>query len=128
MVKQLFLFATFALFSTFASAQEQPQLIIFSGSDWCNNCLRLKKAVLEDPQVKTFIAEHYELVEADFPRDDSHLSKEEIKRNEMLADKYNANGYFPTVVIVKNGEEVAKKSGYSNELPDSYMQWLKENL
>ena len=54
-------------------AQEKPVLIIFSGSDWCNNCLKLDKAVLSNQDVQALINEKFTLIEADFPRDDTHM-------------------------------------------------------
>mgnify|MGYP006235184993 CR=1 FL=1 len=108
-------------------AQEQTSIIIFSGSDWCNNCLRLKEKVLSNEEVKSMLETDFVLIEADFPRDDSHMEKDVIERNEALAEKFNQNGYFPSVVIIKDGKEIARRDGYRNELPETYLSWLEKH-
>src|ERR1700709_217000 len=71
-------------------------LINFSGSDWCGPCIRLRKEILETGVFEAYAKEHLILVRADFPRQKKNqLDKEQVKRNESLADKYNADGKFP---------------------------------
>lgn len=114
------------VFLSFSSqAQDKKELIIFSGSDWCNSCLKLKKIVLSDSNVKSYIDSNFVTIIADFPRDDSKLTKDQIKRNEALAEKYNSSGIFPTIVILKSGKFIAKKEGYRGELPNEFIEWLK---
>src|SRR3978361_777760 len=81
-------------------------LINFSGSDWCGPCIRLRKEILESSTFTDYAAEHLLLVRADFPRQKKNqLSKEQIKLNEDLADKYNPDGKFPyTLVVDENGK------------------------
>lgn len=123
-----FLSLIFLLFlCTSILAQEKPVLIIFSGSDWCNNCIKLNKAVLSNQDVQALINEKFTLIEADFPRDDSHMEKYEVKRNETLADIYNAQGSFPAIVITVEGKEIARKDGYNYETPASFIQWLEKH-
>lgn len=122
------IFILFLALSSLVFGQDTNQLVLFTGSDWCNNCLKLKKVVLDKPEVKKVIDEHFELVIADFPRDESKLTKQEIKKNEQLADKYNHSGVFPTVVIIRKGELVAKKEGYRGELPKEFINWLNQSI
>lgn len=124
---QRLIFLFFALVSLTSFGQSENKLIVFSGSDWCNSCLKFKKVVLDKPEVKKYLSENFVLVIADFPRDESKLTKEEIKRNEKLADAYNPSGVFPAMVVVKSDKQVAKKEGYRGELPQEFITWLKES-
>lgn len=105
-----------------AAKQEAAQkheliLINFCGSDWCGNCIRLRKDIFESEVFENYAAQHLILVRADFPREKKNQpSKEQIKRNDALADKYNANGEFPfTVLVDQTGKVIKSWDGYPNE-------------
>jgi thioredoxin-related protein len=86
-----------------ADAAQTHKLILinFSGSDWCGPCIRLRKEILETPAFEHYATEHLLLVRADFPRQKKNqLSKEQVKLNEALADKYNPEGKFPFTLVV----------------------------
>src|ERR1700753_3632298 len=89
-----------------ASQEHKLIMINFSGSDWCGPCIRLRKEILESQAFETYAADHLVLVRADFPRQKKNqLSKEQVKLNETLADKYNAEGKFPfTLLVDENGK------------------------
>lgn len=113
----------FALARAEASKTHKLILINFSGSDWCGPCIRLRKEILESDAFETFANSHLVLVRADFPRQKKNQpSKEQITRNEKLADKYNADGKFPyTVLVDENGKILKSWDGYSNELPEKFV-------
>ena len=82
-------------------ASGKPILISFSGSDWCQPCLRLERDLFSKPEFAAFAEEHLILVKADFPsRKKNELSPEQIKHNEALAEIYNPSGSFPLVLIL----------------------------
>src|SRR3978361_1529427 len=75
-------------------------LINFSGSDWCGPCIRERKEILENDAFINYAAGHLVLVRADFPRQKKNqLSKEQVKLNEALADKFNPEGKFPYTLL-----------------------------
>ena len=88
-------------------AAEEHKLILlnFSGSDWCIPCINLRHDIFEDNTFQQFAEQHLVLVNADFPRlKKNQLSKEQQKKNEQLADKYNPQGSFPnTLLLDANG-------------------------
>ncbi|MFD0792337.1 thioredoxin family protein [Mucilaginibacter litoreus] len=101
-----------------AQAAKEHKLILinFSGSDWCGPCIRLRKEILETPEFDQYATEHLVLVRADFPRQKKNqLDKAQVKRNEALADKYNADGKFPyTLLVDENGRVLKEWDGFPN--------------
>ena len=92
-------------------AHKEHKLILlnFSGSDWCGPCIRLKKEIFEAKEFDTFAEQCLVLVNADFPRlKKNQLSKEQTKRNDSLADKYNAEGVFPLTLLLNSDGKVIK--------------------
>jgi thioredoxin-related protein len=98
-------------------------LINFSGSDWCGPCIRLRKEILESAGFEAYATDHLVLVRADFPRQKKNqLAKDQVKRNEALADKYNSEGKFPyTVLVDENGKVLKEWDGFPNESPDQFI-------
>jgi thioredoxin-related protein len=98
-------------------------LINFSGSDWCGPCIRLRKEILESSTFESYAGEHLVLVRADFPRQKKNqLSKDQTKRNEALADKYNAEGKFPyTLLVDEHGKVLKDWDGFPNESPEKFV-------
>lgn len=85
-------------------------LLNFSGSDWCIPCIRLHKEFFETESFKEFAKNHLILVNADFPRlKKNQLSKEQTKKNEMLAEKYNTHGVFPLTLLLDADGKVWKQ-------------------
>lgn len=97
-------------------AQTEHKLILleFSGSDWCGPCIRFRKEVLETPSFTGFADSMLVLLNADFPRlKKNQLSKEQQKKNDKLADKYNPEGIFPmTVLLDADGKKLKTWEGY----------------
>lgn len=106
------------------AAQEHKLILInFSGSDWCGPCIRLRKEILESSTFENYASNHLVLVRADFPRQKKNqLSKEQIKLNESLADKYNPEGKFPyTLLVDENGKVLKSWDGFPGETPDQFV-------
>lgn len=112
---------------TEAAAAHKLILINFSGSDWCGPCIRLRKEILESEKFNDFAMDHLVLVRADFPRQKKNqLSKEQVKLNETLADKYNPDGKFPfTLLVDEHGKVLKEWDGYPDETPDQFIDQIK---
>ena len=128
------LFATGVTWSgDFSAAQKQAKqehkliIINFSGSDWCGPCIRLRKEILESSTFESYATENLVLVRADFPRQKKNqLSKEQVKLNEVLADKYNPEGKFPyTLVVDENGKVLKAWDGFPDETPEQFVAQIK---
>ncbi|PCJ59453.1 MAG: thiol-disulfide isomerase [Planctomycetota bacterium] len=103
-------------------------LIFFSGSDWCINCMKLKKRVLSTDKFIAFAKKNFILLNADFPiKKKNKLSKEQTKINETLAEKFNPKGTSPALAIVdQNGKQLGALNGYKNESIQEVLDYLKK--
>ncbi len=111
-----------------AEAARSHKLIVinFSGSDWCGPCIRLRKEILESAKFETYAQSNLVLVRADFPRQKKNqLSKEQVKLNEALADKYNPDGKFPyTLLVDENGKVLKTWDGFPDESPEKFVDQI----
>jgi len=109
-----------------ASKSHKLILINFSGSDWCGPCIRERKEILENDAFVNYAADHLVLVRADFPRQKKNqLSKDQIKRNEALADKYNPDGKFPyTILVDEHGKVLKDWDGFPNESAENFVSQI----
>ena len=113
-------------------AQQEHKLILlnFSGSDWCGPCIKMKKEVFESESFGTTAEKNLVLVRADFPRSKKNqLSKELIKHNEGLAEKYNPQGKFPyTILLDADGKVIKAWDGYVFASQDKFIADLSQTL
>jgi thioredoxin-related protein len=111
-----------------AEAAKSHKLILinFSGSDWCGPCIRERKEILENDAFEKYASDHLVLVRADFPRQKKNqLSKEQTKKNEALADKYNPQGKFPyTILVDEHGKILKDWDGFPNESPEQFVEQI----
>ncbi len=114
------------------SAKEQAEqeskniILVFSGSDWCAPCIKLEKNIWDSAEFQKTAADKWVMLKADFPRKKANrLSKEQTQENEMLAEKYNQNGYFPLVVVLDKSGKVLGTTGYKDFSPSDYIIHLQ---
>lgn len=100
---------------------QKPILLIFSGSDWCMPCIRLKKKVFDDSSFKAYSQEKLLLYTADFPQK-KKLNAEQTQDNELLANQFNPKGEFPHVVLLKPDQTVLSTIEVSGSTTES---WIK---
>jgi thioredoxin-related protein len=109
-----------------AKESGKPILLYFSGSDWCGNCIKLKKEVLENGDFKDYASGHLILMQADFPRMKKNQPGEAIKKqNELLAEKYNSGGVFPRLILLNPEGKIIKTWDGYNTKPDVFINQLK---
>jgi len=109
-MKKIVILFFYVLINQFVLGQDiaNYKLIVFSGSDWCKPCIRLKSETLNNEHtLKFFTEKKVEIYTADFPRKKNHKpSKEIVKKNEELADLYNSDGVFPKLVLLDNNNNL----------------------
>ena len=105
-------------------------LLNFSGSDWCGPCIKLHDEIFENTSFKDFAASNLVLLNADFPRlKKNQLSKDQQKKNDKLADKYDPQGSFPyTVLLTAEGKVIKAWDGYPNVTAERFTGQIKELL
>jgi thioredoxin-related protein len=112
------------------TATQKHELIIlnFSGSDWCGPCIRLRKEIFESKEFKNYADENLVLVNADFPRlKKNQPDKEQIKRNEALADQYNPKGKFPfTLLLDADGKVLKTYDGFPGISAEEFTNDIKK--
>lgn len=109
---------------------KKPILIVFSGSDWCQNCIKLKKNVLDTKDFTKYASENLVLLLLDFPSEKEHaLAPEQQKHNEKLSDKYNPEGVFPYMLFINSDEKLLGTiKGYRTGTAEEVIQKMKNIL
>ena len=113
--------------TTVNQSVNKRKFIIFSGSDWCKNCIRFKSEVLSSDVFTSFAKDHVDIITADFPQK-TKLPKQEVMKNEALAEKYNPEGEFPRLVLLSEDESNSKVIRYTNQTPEEFVAELKANM
>ena len=110
-------------------AQDQHKYILlnFSGSDWCGPCIQMHKQIFESENFGRFATDQLVLVNADFPRSKKHaLSRDQQKKNELLADHYNRKGIFPlTILLTPDGQPVHSWEGLPETPPEAFTKEIQ---
>ena len=133
----LFLLSTTAIFAQdwitnfeeakiLASKKNENIVLVFQGSDWCGPCIKLDREIWSTDIFKEFSKSHFVMLKADFPRRKANqLNSEQIRRNTLLAEKYNPAGYFPFVVVLNSDGKVLGETGYKKLTPTEYIAQLE---
>jgi len=108
-----------------AKEKKQKIILVFQGSDWCAPCMKLEKEIWNSEEFKTYAKENFVLLKADFPRKRKNkLSKEQQKKNGVLAEKYNERGIFPLVVVIDKTGKALGTTSYKKTTPKEYIKIL----
>ena len=98
-----------------ARQTKRPIFVLFTGSDWCIWCQRLRKDVLTKPAFQKLAAEQLILMFVDSPNG-FELPTKVKQANEMLAKTLGAAGGVPHVIVVSaDGKKLGEISGYRKE-------------
>jgi thioredoxin-related protein len=93
-----------------AKAESKIVLMDFSGSDWCPDCIALKKKVFDTDRFQAYAATNIVLVDVDFP--DKKPQPGDLKKaNAELKDKYKIDSLPTLIVLDQNGKELGRPSG-----------------
>ncbi|MDB5228098.1 MAG: hypothetical protein JWN78_2291 [Bacteroidota bacterium] len=109
-----------------ASTEQKNIFMVFSGSDWCANCIRFDKQILMNPDFQSFINSNVFYLNADFPqRKKQPLGL--VAQNEALAERYNPNGVFPTLLLIAPNNKIIPLS-YRQETAHQFIDKMKKAL
>ena len=91
------------------------------------NETNIKGACANFSSLLSYANKNLVLVNADFPRyKKNQLSKQQVKENEALAEKYNSSGKFPfTVLLNANGKILKQWDGLPDETPEKFVDEIK---
>lgn len=109
-----------------ASEKNQNILMVFSGSDWCAPCKKLKKDILTSEEFTNYEEKHLTILYLDFPsKKKNKLSKEQTQHNEDLAERYNKSGVFPKVLLLNQSGEIIKEIRYEGQSSGEFIQSIQ---
>ena len=91
-----------------ALSENKNIAVYFAGSDWCSNCNKFKRELLDVPQIDSLLKNNFVYYMADFPQR-IKLEKEVVATNEFLAEKLNPGGEFPVLVLTDENWSVKAK-------------------
>lgn len=95
-------------------------LLLFTGSDWCPYCVKLRKEVLDSETFAAYAKENLILVELDFPKKKS--LPDELKRANVDAKKtYEVRGFPSLVILAPDGNPVGRMVGFRGT-PDDFIR------
>ncbi len=101
----------FAEAKKLAAEKKLPIVALFTGSDWCGWCIKLKRETLGTQEFRDFIGKEAIFLYLDFPQK-LKLSPELQKQNDELAQKYGVQGFPDTRVLDAEGKELGQISGF----------------
>jgi len=94
-----------------AAEKKLPIVALFTGSDWCGWCIKLKKETLDTKEFKDYIAKDAVFVYLDFPHK-TKLPETLKKQNDELSAKYQVEGFPTTLVMNADGKVLGKVVGF----------------
>jgi protein disulfide-isomerase len=109
-----------------AKTENKAVLVNFTGSDWCQWCIKLSDEVFSKSEFADYAEENLILVKLDFPRS-IEQSNETKMYNNQLAQKYGVQG-FPTVLLFNSSGVMVLQTGYQPGGPVAYVDHLKNSL
>jgi thioredoxin-related protein len=109
-----------------AKAENKLVLMNFTGSDWCIWCIKLDKDTFSKPEFADYAKKNLVLVELDFPNEKPQPDALK-KANAALAAKYDPEGAFPTLILMKpDGTVIWKQTGYLEGGPSAMIAEIEK--
>ena len=107
-----------------AKKEKKDLFVLFTGSDWCGYCIKLRTDVLDQAGFKKFAGDKLILLYCDFPAREQ-LPREQLVKQATLSKKLGASDGVPSAVILApDGKIKGKIGGYAGF--DAYMKRLKD--
>lgn len=104
------------------------KLIFFEGSDWCMNCIRFEKTVLSEATFEDFVeSQAIEIERIDFPQR-KQLDETTKQYNISVAEKYNFQGIFPTILLVNTSTDDVIEIRYRSQGPEEFVALVKSKI
>ena len=100
-------------------------LLVFS-ANWSEQSKTLSKDVLNSPDFKRFVRDHFIIFKVDFSR--GQKDEDIRKLNNELSNKYKIHGIPSLVVADSSGKMVASAPGTLNGDANAYIAWLEKVL
>ncbi|HEY5345085.1 MAG TPA: thioredoxin family protein [Verrucomicrobiae bacterium] len=112
--------------TTLKQAQAENKLVLlnFTGSDWCEWCMKFDHEVLSTDHFASYAAKNLVMLKADFPHNTPQ--DETLRRNNAALQKTFKVDGFPTYILLNaNGDELGRQVGYLGGGPDAFIKELE---
>ena len=109
-----------------AKTENKAVLVNFTGSDWCQWCIKLTDEVFSKPEFKEYADDNLILVRLDFPKSIEQSAETKLYNNQLM-QKYGVRG-FPTILLFNSSGSLVKTTGYLPGGPVTYINDLKSSL
>lgn len=96
-----------------AKAEKRHVLVLFTGSDWCGWCIKLRNEVLSKPEFRKFAADKLILVYCDFPNQDRPSRAQLAKQRKWAEQLGGVKGYPTTVIVDGDGKVTGRIGGFA---------------
>ncbi|MBN2684781.1 MAG: thioredoxin family protein [Pontiellaceae bacterium] len=111
-----------------AKEEDKHVLLLFTGSDWCQWCVKMDQEVLSSPIFKAYADEALVIVECDIPKDKSGQSEALQARNRKLKNAFSVKS-FPTLLFLDSfGKVVEYQEGYQEGGAEAYVARLRKKF
>ncbi|WP_052594043.1 FAD:protein FMN transferase [Aureispira sp. CCB-QB1] len=110
-----------------AKEKNKAILLVFSGSDWCQPCIRFDKNVLQESSFQAYAEEALVVLKCDFPQR-SQLPKDVVQQNEALAERFNPQGEFPKLLLLNQDFKLLAHLNYKSEATHQFVAQIKQYL
>lgn len=115
--------------SALAEAKQTNKVVfaLFTGSDWCGYCINLHKEVLTSGLFYSWADKKAILLKIEYLKY-GQLPPELLQQNQMLANKYQIQGYPTAIGLNADGMERGRLVGYSKGTgPKNYLIQFEKN-
>jgi len=109
-----------------AKTENKAVLVNFTGSDWCQWCIKLNNEVFSQDDFQKYAEDNLILVKLDFPQNIPQ-SDETKAYNNLQAKKFGVQG-FPTVLLFNSNGDMVLQTGYQPGGAATYVNHLKSYL
>ncbi len=108
-----------------SQSTSKPIAILFTGTGWCPACMKLERAVLNNPEFTQAVGQRFVFLKAEFP----DYSEQAVMASpyKPLLDRYGINE-FPTIVVVNTNGQLLYTVNYREGGPQAYAQELLQKL
>jgi len=118
----------FKIASELSVEKNLPLIVVFSGSDWCKPCIKLREQILVDSLFSKWAEQNAVCINLDFPVQKKNQLSDELKaQNDSLAEIYNLDGVFPLVLVLSPEGKILGNKNYEPVSVETYILNL-ENI
>ena len=112
-----------------SSKKKVSILLFFTGTDTCENCIKMRKNILDSKDFIDYSRDNFVMFHVDYPNAKTNkLTPAQLKKNKELAAKYNPQGKLPQIVVLEPKGGVKATANYLDIPVSEYLPQFKALL